>query len=193
MCAITGVTLPPRPRARWACRHTGPISCMGVRVQCSGRSKGVRAAQAFLGLQRTEGLGVMSYDPSTLVTLGGCAPKHEARPRRCPAAQHAGSRIYAPTHGVPARAWTHCQWSCVAEPVSCGRQLGSAPVGWAGSAQCPVTGPAQAERLAQQGGLQRQPRVTLKHKPRYKPNCNLKPERRCTRSWCRTRGRFARS
>ena len=37
--------------------------------------------QAFLGLQRTEGLGVMSYDPSTLVTLGGCGPKHEVRPR----------------------------------------------------------------------------------------------------------------
>lgn len=54
---------------------------MGVRVQCIGRFDAVHAAQAFLGLQRTEGLGVMSYDPSTLVTLGGCGPKHEARPR----------------------------------------------------------------------------------------------------------------
>lgn len=50
-----------------------------------------RVAQAFLGLQRTEGLGVMSFEPTTLVTLGGCTPKQEARPHcqltPCPPAE----------------------------------------------------------------------------------------------------------
>ena len=67
----------------------------------------MHAAQAFLGLQRTEGLGVMSYDPSTLVTLGGCGPKHAARPRSPAAAQTCLDKVANPIHGVQARAWTN--------------------------------------------------------------------------------------
>ncbi|KAK9908098.1 hypothetical protein WJX75_002714 [Coccomyxa subellipsoidea] len=40
-------------------------------------SAGIGLFLAFIGLQSTEGLGVISYDPATLVSLGGCpAPKH---------------------------------------------------------------------------------------------------------------------
>lgn len=38
---------------------------------------GIGLFLAFIGLQSTEGLGIISYDPATLVSLGGCpAMKH---------------------------------------------------------------------------------------------------------------------
>lgn len=33
---------------------------------------GIGMFLAFIGLQSTEGLGIISYDPATLVSLGGC-------------------------------------------------------------------------------------------------------------------------
>ncbi|BDA45163.1 Adenine/guanine permease AZG1 [Coccomyxa sp. Obi] len=41
-------------------------------------SAGIGLFLAFIGLQSTQGLGIISYDPATLVSLGGCpAVKHE--------------------------------------------------------------------------------------------------------------------
>lgn len=40
-------------------------------------SAGIGLYLAFIGLQNVEGLGVVSYDSSTLVTLGGCPAKHQ--------------------------------------------------------------------------------------------------------------------
>lgn len=37
---------------------------------------GIGLFLAFIGLQGSEGLGVVTYEPATLVTLGGCPPKY---------------------------------------------------------------------------------------------------------------------
>lgn len=45
-------------------------------------SAGIGLYLAFIGLQNVEGLGVVSFDSTTLVTLGGCPQQHQVRPGR---------------------------------------------------------------------------------------------------------------
>ena len=40
-------------------------------------SAGIGLYLAFIGLQNIEGLGVVSYDSTTLVTLGGCPSAYQ--------------------------------------------------------------------------------------------------------------------
>jgi xanthine/uracil/vitamin C permease (AzgA family) len=35
---------------------------------------GIGTFLAFIGLQQSEGIGFITFDPATLVTLGGCPP-----------------------------------------------------------------------------------------------------------------------
>ena len=38
---------------------------------------GIGCFLAFIGLQKSEGLGVITFDGATLVTLGGCPPEEQ--------------------------------------------------------------------------------------------------------------------
>ena len=38
---------------------------------------GIGCFLAFIGLQRSEGLGIITFDGATLVTLGGCPPEEQ--------------------------------------------------------------------------------------------------------------------
>ena len=40
---------------------------------------GIGCFLAFIGLQKSEGLGIITFDPATLVTLGGCPPEEQVR------------------------------------------------------------------------------------------------------------------
>lgn len=42
-------------------------------------SAGIGLFLAFVGLQNIEGLGIVSYDSTTLVTLGGCPAEYQVR------------------------------------------------------------------------------------------------------------------
>jgi AGZA family xanthine/uracil permease-like MFS transporter len=46
-----------------------------LRVCCAG----IGMFLAFIGLQSTEGLGIIAYDPATLVSLGGCPAYKQVR------------------------------------------------------------------------------------------------------------------
>ena len=40
---------------------------------------GIGCFLAFIGLQKSEGLGIITFDGATLVTLGGCPPDEQVR------------------------------------------------------------------------------------------------------------------
>lgn len=49
-------------------------------------SAGIGLYLAFIGLQNIEGLGVVAYDSTTLVTLGGCPSKYQVGAGTVPSA-----------------------------------------------------------------------------------------------------------